>query len=125
MRAALGIDALIRQTKPFNWPSTDEVFSHDLLSVFRLHVAIPDSFWIDHHGGTVFALVQTARLVDADLACQTGGFGEHLQLRNQFTLAILGARRPGSAFRADILTDKYVTFKGCQTGISSRVHRTG
>ena len=91
MRAALGIDALICQAKAFNRPSTDEVFSYNLLSVFRLDVAVPDSFGIDHHGGTVFALIQTTRLVDADLPCQTRGLGEHLQLRNQFTLAILGA----------------------------------
>jgi hypothetical protein len=88
-------------------------------------MAVPDSFRVDHDCRAVLALVQAPGLVDADPAAEAGGFGKLLQLRNQVALAIRCAGWAGSAFRTDVLADKYMAFKGCQTGISSSNHGTG
>jgi len=68
MRAALRIDALICQPKAFDRPASNEVLTHDLLGVFRLNVTVPDSFGINNHHRAVFALIQTARLINPDLS---------------------------------------------------------
>jgi len=111
VRAALGVDALGSQPQPLHGPPGDQVLVHNLFGILRLHMPVPDRLGVDHHRRTVLALVQASRLVDADRPRQSGGFGEHLQLRKQVALAIFGAGRSRRTLRTNILTDKHVAFK--------------
>jgi hypothetical protein len=88
-------------------------------------MSVPDRFGINNNSWTVFTLVETTGFIDSDLARQAGSFSKHLKLREQFAFAVASAGWAGSAFRADILTDEYMTFKGCQSGISSSIYSTG
>jgi hypothetical protein len=124
MRAAFGIDALVCQAKSFDGAAADKMLVDDLLGILWLDMAVPDGFRVDNYGRTMFALVEAAGLVDADLSGEPGGLGEHLELRNQLALAVPGAGRSRCALGADILTNEYVAFKGCQSGISSSPHGT-
>lgn len=45
---------------------------HDFPYVGQSHVAVPDSFGIDHDGGAVFTLVETSGFVGADGVSDTG-----------------------------------------------------
>jgi len=81
MRAALGVDAVIIQPQPLHWPASDQVLAHNLLSVRRLYMPVPDSFGVDHNRWAMFALVQTSGFIDAHRRTQSGSFCKLLQLR--------------------------------------------
>jgi hypothetical protein len=73
MRACFGIHARVGEAEAFHWTAIDQVLLHDLCGIFGLHVAIPDSLGIDDDRGTVFALVEAERLIDADAVAETSG----------------------------------------------------
>jgi hypothetical protein len=124
MRAGLGVDAGVGQSEPLDGAAGNQMLANDFGGVFGLNVAVPDGFRIDHDGGTMLALVEAAGLVDAYRAVEPGSFQVHLELRKKVAFTVLGAGRARRAFRADVMTDKYMAFKGCQTGISSSSHGT-
>jgi hypothetical protein len=115
MRAGLRVHALIGQPEPLHRAPVDQVFLHNLRSIFGLNVSVPDRLGVYHHGWTVFALIKTARLVNANRTSQACGLRKLLQLRVQFALAIARARWPRGAFRARVVADKYVVFENWQT----------
>lgn len=114
MRAALRINALIRQPEPFHRPTVDQVLLDDLRGIFRLHVPIPDGLGIYDHGGAMFALIEAAGLVDPHRIHKTGSLRKLLKLRVQFALAVCSARRPRRALRADIMANKNMMFENRQ-----------
>ena len=65
MRTTGGINALFRQHEALYRPAIHNVGINDLLDVAGRDPSIPDAFGINHHGGTVFALVQTTRHIGA------------------------------------------------------------
>jgi len=67
MRTTFCIQARIRQPQPFYRTSMHKMFSHNLLHIFHMNKPIPDSIRIDHHDRPMFALVETAQLVGANL----------------------------------------------------------
>jgi hypothetical protein len=117
MRARLGINTPIGQAQPLHRSAVYQVLLHYLRGIFRLHMPVPDSLGIHNDRRPVFALVQAARLVDADGISQAGGLGELLQLRVQFALSIGCARGPWSTFRTDIVAYKNVVFKQGQASL--------
>ena len=72
MWAALGIYARVGQPQTFHGPSTDQVFRYNFFGILGPHVAVPHSFGVNHHGGSVLALVQASGLVDAHLSAKPG-----------------------------------------------------
>jgi hypothetical protein len=88
VRTGFGVDAFIRQAQAFHGPAADQVLLDNLRRVSRLHVAVPDGFWINDNGGAVLALVKASRLVDPDLGAEASGFGELLQLGEELALSI-------------------------------------
>jgi hypothetical protein len=114
MRACLRVDALVGEAQALNGTAVDQMLLDDFGGIFWLDVAVPDGFGIDDYRRPVFALIQASRLVDSDRAPQACSLRQLLQLRVQFALSIRGARRPGSAFRADIVADKDVALENGQ-----------
>lgn len=115
MGAAFGIDALIRQPEPLHGAPVDQVLLDDLRGIFRLHMPIPDRLGIHDNRGTVFALIKTARLVDANRIAQARRLRKLLELRVQLALSIRSARGSRRAFRADVVAYKNVVFENWQT----------
>ena len=75
MRAAFCIYAFVGQAQPLHWTPADEVFLYNLHGIPGLYISVPDALGIDHYGGSVLALVETACLVDPHLGPKACGFG--------------------------------------------------
>lgn len=88
MRARLRIQTRIRNPQPLHRPAANQVLSHNLFRILRLHVPVPHRLGIHHHRGPVLALVQAAGLVDPHPAAQPGLFRELLQPRMQLAFSI-------------------------------------
>lgn len=71
--AAFGINARLGQAQALDGSTRHQVLLHDLRSVGRLHVAVPDCLRVDHDDRTVLALIETERLVDAHRGAQSCG----------------------------------------------------
>ena len=115
VRAGLGIDAFVRKAQPLNRPAPNKVLFHNGYGVFRAHVSVPDCLGVNHHGWAMLALVEATGFIDSHCVSQPCCFGQLLQLRMQFTLAIGCAGWTGSALGAHIMTDKYVVLKWGQS----------
>lgn len=114
MRTAFCVNALIRQPKPFHWPSVDQVLLDNLSGIFGAHVPVPDGFWIDHNRRSMLALIETARLVDPHGIPQASGLRKLLQLCVQFALAVARARGSGRALWTGIMADEDVMLENWQ-----------
>jgi hypothetical protein len=117
MRAALAVEASVCDAQTLHRPSTHQVLVHNLRSILRPHIAIPDRLGIHDHGRPVLALVEAPGLVNAHRGTQAGGLRQLLQLGVQFALAVACARRTRCSFGANIVADEDVTLKGWQTKI--------
>lgn len=71
MLTTLGVDARVLHYQPLNGFAADDVSIDNLIHIFGLHPAIPDSIGIHHQIRTMLALVEAARLVGSDFAFQT------------------------------------------------------
>jgi len=111
VRAAFRIDALVSQPQPLYRLPSHQMLFHDSRRVIRTHVAIPDCLGINHHGRSVFALIQAAGFVNSNRISQPGGLCQLLQLSEQFTLAISRTRWARSTFRANVMTHKDVVLE--------------
>jgi hypothetical protein len=118
MRTALRIDALIRQPQPFHRSSVDQVLLHNLRGILGLHVPVPDGLRVNHYRRAVFALIETAGLVDSHRIPKARGLRNLLQLRVQFALSIARARWSRSTFRTGVMADKDVMFENRQNRTS-------
>jgi hypothetical protein len=58
VRAAFRIQTLICNSQPLDWPSANQMLLDNCNRIFGLHAAVPDCLWINHHGGTMLALIQ-------------------------------------------------------------------
>jgi hypothetical protein len=64
--ASVGVDAPVMQSQALDRAVARDVAVDDLRDVGYGDVPIPDTFWVDHDGRTVFALIQAAGFVGAD-----------------------------------------------------------
>jgi hypothetical protein len=117
MRACFGVDALLGQAKALDWLAAKQVLFHDLRSIFRLDVAVPDSLGIHHDGWPVFALVKASGFIDPHFAGQTGFLGQLLQLRMQLALSIGCAGRARRTCGTCVVADENVMFENWQAAI--------
>lgn len=115
MRAALGVQAVLGHAQALDGPAGEEMLGNDGLCVFGVDIAVPDRIGVDDNHGTVLALVEASRLIDADAAGQPGFPDKLLQTRMKLALPIAGAGGARSVERADIVTDKDVPFKPGQS----------
>jgi hypothetical protein len=111
MGAAFGIDAAIGEAQAFDGLSADQVLLHDLSRIRRLHMAVPNRLRVNHNGGPMLALVETAGFIDAHRRAQPCGLGQLLQLRVQFAFSIGGARGARRIGRTGVQTHKNMAFK--------------
>jgi len=119
MRAALRIQALVGDPQPLYRTPGNQMFGHDLVGILRLDVSVPDSLRIDHHRGSVLALVKAARFINAHPAGQSCIFSELIQSRVQLALSIGCARRTRRIRRAGIMANKDVALERWQEVFSS------
>ena len=115
MRAAFVVQAVLGHAQALDGPAGDEVLGNNGLRIFRVNIAVPDRIGVDHNHWTVLALIEASGLIDADAAGQPGFPDEMLQTRVQLAFPVAGAGRTGSVERANIVADKNVPFKPCQT----------
>jgi hypothetical protein len=130
MRAAFRVHAPIGEAQPFHRPPANQVLGDNLFRILRLHVAVPHGVWVNHHSGTVLALVKAAGLVDPHLSAESSLARELLQPRMQAAGSIGCARWPRRIHGPNVMADKDVTFKRGQAvillGTDSRLTpRTG
>ena len=114
MRAAFGVNACVGQPQPLHWLSFHQMLFHNVRGIGWLHMAIPDGFRVNHDHRAVFALVQAERLVDPDSGTESSGLGQLLQLGVQFRFTVSRAGWAGCVGGTDVVTDKYMMFKGRQ-----------
>jgi hypothetical protein len=88
MGTALRIQASLGHAQPLYWTSADEVLFNDNFGVFGAHVSVPDSLGIDHHHGSVFALIEAAGFINPHSPAQSGFLRQLLEPRVQITLAV-------------------------------------
>ena len=117
MGAGAGVQAILGEAKPLNRPSGNQVLGDNLLGIRSPHIAVPDGLRVDHDHRPVLALVQAARLVDANLPGQPGSLGELLQAGVQVAASVAGARGPGRARGAGVVANKNVAFEGGQAAL--------
>jgi hypothetical protein len=115
--AGFGVDAFVGEAEALDRTPGDKVLVDDGFGVFGLHVAVPHGIGVDDDRGTVLALIQAKRLVDADIGSEAGFSSELRKAGVQFALSIGGAGRARGAGGADVMTDEDVTFKRGQAGI--------
>ena len=120
VRAELGVEAFVGEAEALDGAAGDKVLVDDFGGVFRADVAVPDGFRVDDDGGTVFALVEAAGLVDADARGEAGGLGELLDGGVEFGLAVGVTGGARGVLRAGIGADKDVTFKRGQEGLLTK-----
>jgi hypothetical protein len=98
MGAAFGVEAGVGEHQPLDGTAVEEMLVDDLLYVFYVDEAVPDGVGVDDDDGAVFALVETAKLVGADLALQTGFLDGVLERLFQFFAALGAATGSGGIF---------------------------
>ena len=114
MRAGLCIQALAGYAQAFHGPAADQMLLNDSIGIVGLDIPVPDGLRVDHHRGTVLALVKAAGLVDADTTAKAGFFGELLEPRVQIAFSIAGAGGPRRIGGTRVVADKDVAFEGGQ-----------
>jgi len=112
--AVAGVQAFVGDAEPLDRPSGDQMFRDDFRGIGGLHAAIPDCAWINHNNRAMLALVQAARLVDANLSRQPGFLGQFLQADMQIAGSVGGAGGPGRIRWPGIVANKNVAFEGRQ-----------
>jgi hypothetical protein len=122
VRAGLGVDAFLGETKALDRATTDQVLFNDRGGVFGLDMPVPDGVRVDDDCRAVLALVKASGLVNAHPAAKPGSFSQLLQLRVEFALAIGGTRRTRRIGGALIQTDEDVMFKQRQAGFLLEVY---
>jgi hypothetical protein len=68
--ALLDVETGVGEAQALDGTVVEEVFGDNLRDVFDVDEAIPDGFGVDHHDGTVLALVEAARFVSPDVVLQ-------------------------------------------------------
>jgi hypothetical protein len=66
MRTTRCIEALVRDSQPFDWLSAEDVGIEYLVNIGGCHVAVPDRFRINNDVRSVFALAKAAGPVGPD-----------------------------------------------------------
>jgi hypothetical protein len=118
VRAALRVQAPIGDAQPLHWPAGNQVLGDNLFGVFRAHASVPYRIRIDHDRRAVLALVQTAGLVDAHAASQSGIARELLQARVQLALSVARAGGTRRIRGADVVADENMTLEYGQAEFS-------
>ena len=116
MRAGFGVNAAFVHAEALDGSPADKMLGDDNLGVFGPHIAIPHRVRIDHHHRAVFALIETAGLVDAHSAGQTGILAQLLQSRVKIAFAVARAGRTRRFRWANVVADEDVAFKYRQAG---------
>ena len=65
MRATGGIDAFVGQHEALYRTAVHDVGFDNLFDIPLSDTSVPDTFWIDHHGRAMFALIEASRHVRA------------------------------------------------------------
>ena len=111
MRTTGRIDAFVRQHEAFYRPAIHDVGIDDLLDVSGRDPSIPDTFGINHHGGTVFALIETPRHIGAHPFLESAESEFLLEKKLQLGLARGIATTTRMSWLALIAADEQVPFK--------------
>jgi len=67
-----GIQAGFRDAQAIDWLILHDVRSDNLVHVIGCNSAVPNGFWVDHHGRAVLTLVEAASLIGAHLTLESG-----------------------------------------------------
>jgi hypothetical protein len=109
--AHVGIQTGVGQHQTLDRFTTDDVRFNNLIHVGLGDVSIPDGIWIDHEIRSVLALIETARLVGADLALEATFRQFLLEEFLQHRLAGGIAASPRTSRRTPVAADENVFFE--------------
>jgi hypothetical protein len=98
MGAALGVEAGVGEYQPLDGTAVEEMLVDDLLHVFDMDEAVPDGVGVDDDDGAVLALVETAKLIRADLSLEANAFDGVLERIFQLFAALVAAAWAASVF---------------------------
>ncbi len=119
MRAAVGIDAGVGEAEAFDGAAVEEMLLDDLFGITGFGKTVPDGVGIDDEDGAVLALVEAARLVDADTVFQARGFDGIFESAAEFFPVSEGAAGAGG-FVALVEADKEVMFEDWHKSVGCR-----
>jgi hypothetical protein len=123
MGAGLGVEAGVGDEEAFDGAAGDEVFGDDFIGVLGFDATIPDGIGVDDDGGSVFALVEAAGLVDANAAGQAGLPSELREAGVEGALAVGSAGGAGRIGGADVVANEDVAFEGWHSSRIAEVAR--
>ena len=114
MFAGSGIDAPVGQTQSLHRTAPHQMGGNNFVHIGFSDVPVPDSFRIDDHGWSMFALVEAAGLIDADASLKARRIHSLLEacLQLRFAVGITAGTRAARFALVD--ADKYVPLILCQ-----------
>lgn len=109
---------MARHQQAFHQFTLDHVSFHDLGHVGFIAHPIPDSFRINDDARTIFAMIQTSRLVGANHAVDPEPLNFLFEEGVKFHGSIVRATSPGISFRALVDADKDMMFESTHVSVS-------
>jgi hypothetical protein len=107
----VGIQTGVGQAKPLDRSTAYEVLLHNRLGVTGVDEAVPDRFGIDDDHRPMLALVEAARLVNADAVLEASSLDSILELAAKLLAVFMAAAWPGGGLVAFVQADEDVVFK--------------
>lgn len=109
---------MARHQQAFHQFTLDHVSFHDLGHVGFIAYPIPDSFRINDDARTIFAMIQTSRLVGANHAVDPEPLNFLFEEGVKFHGSIVRATSPGISFSALVDADKDMMFESTHVSVS-------
>jgi hypothetical protein len=109
--AFLGVEAGVGQAQALNGAAVEKMLGDDLLDVFDVDEAVPDRLGIDDHDWAVFALVEAAGFVGADVMFEADILDRVFEGGFELFTAGKKAAWTGGAFVALVGADEDVVVK--------------
>ena len=110
---------MARHQQAFHQFALDHVSFHDFGHVGFIAHPIPDPFRINDDARTVFAMIQTSRLVGANHAVEPEPLNFLFEEGVKVHGSIVRATSPGISFRALVDADKNMMFEATHISVSS------
>jgi hypothetical protein len=124
MRADGGVEAFVGDDEALDRAASDEVLADDLRHVFGFDATVPDSLGVDDNSGAVLALIEASGLVGAHARGEAGSFQGVFEMAVEFTFAVGGTGRAGTAGFANVGANEEMAFEFRQLRLLEWVSNT-
>ena len=109
--ALLGVEAGVGEAKALDGSAVEKMSGDDFRDIFEMDESVPDGLGIDHNDRAVFALVEAAGLVGADVMLEAGFLDGVFEGGFELFAAVGKATGTGGGFVALVGADEDVVVK--------------